>query len=206
MINIQLSDDKKKLESILIENFRSRTLVGDLLWNLNSSVNILTGFNGSGKTFILDKINKFLTTNLTKLPYSSYKTKWKYFEFDRRCMNVVENITATKIQEFNNILSTIFSHYLNPITFIDIMSGKIQLTRGERRLCNILFNILVTKELDLIIIDGIDFGLHENIQGLFIDIILSIKPDIQIICTTHSSHIVDTYTSTSIENLVTPIE
>lgn len=162
----------------------------------NNVVSILTGVNGSGKTYVLEQLDKkiedYVYTYPAQFEYVSADSPLRYAhviegeeyifrkEYIKRCVDIMLSLFPNIKFEFKDEKTQrypfVFHHY-NYITY---------------RIWEILYD-LVRWQSSYFIIENLENGLHPSVQTKLMDIIirLAIENDNKIFIETHSDHIIN---------------
>lgn len=168
----------------------------NLLSLSNNVISILTGVNGSGKTYVLEQLDKkienYVYTYPAQFEYLSAHSPLRFphviedeeyifrREYIKRCVDIMLSLFPNIKFEFKDEKTHrylfVFHHY-NYITY---------------RIWEIIYYLLRLQS-NYFIIENLENGLHPSVQTKLMDIIirLAIENDNKIFIETHSDHIIN---------------
>ena len=190
-----------------------------IVWDLDPKVNILSGINGVGKSTILNKVLKGLSSG-GEFPSHMLKgvrievvpedAKWIRYDsirsFDRPLVSsdlmskVVDASVTTELDWQQDMIDRLFAETgkqlirtKNEILFTQIGEEltPYQLSSGEKQILAILLTVLIEDNLPYVLfMDEPEISLHIEWQKNLIDMIMDLNPHVQIVLTTHSPAVI----------------
>lgn len=178
----------------------------DIDFPLEKDLSIIIGYNGSGKTTVLNHLNDYL---LDKGENVLYFKEQRHFNLDYE--KVYEMLRAEQNlkklfnkEDFNNLVS---SHHLNieELFLKESFIGHSFISNGKHQLVNFFCNIKSLKEPATILIDLPETNIDSMTRKYLLDFLFNLKNTKKLIVVTHcpmiassiyKDHIID------IENII----
>jgi predicted ATPase len=162
-------------------------------WELDPSINVLSGSNGSGKTVLLGEIARQCRKSNFYYVYITNYTQSKYDDLGEYLEELVsrENFwwkTKEEQEAFREILSTVFPNK-NLIFGNTDEYAFFNLSHGQQRMLMFLMETYYHQEA-IFIIDDIETHLDAESQKNILIYMKALSPNSQFIVSTHSPFII----------------
>lgn len=160
---------------------------------VEQKVSIIHGYNGTGKTKVLELLNDY---------YKKQGESVLYFPVDR-----IFNLSEEEVESI-----IVMSAMLNEKDIFSMLDIQLQpwdyegkkgkyIDSGYLQIVNFVGTIMLAKKPSIVIIDNVERGLHPLIRKIFLRAILALKNTKKLIVSTYSPEII-----TNLEKYVIHIE